>query len=73
MSKAARAVWKRKICWSHGSASVSDHFCFPSAIESAQSIRSPMWARISAGVRIVGPAWNPANSAGAPRSALPAR
>jgi hypothetical protein len=38
-----------------------------------QSNKSPMWARISAGVRVTGATRNAANDAGASRIALPPR
>src|SRR5262245_11475478 len=49
------------------------HFCAPCAIDRAQSYRSPMCARICAGVFGGSPDANVAKLAGAPRTALPPR
>src|SRR6266404_651570 len=67
------AAKKRSISAFQGRGLESLQACLPCAILSAQSNKSPMWARICAGVRVLSPMWKLEKWFGASRSALPPR
>src|SRR5690348_5729451 len=67
------AAKKRSTSALQGSDVESFQACLPLAMESAQSNRSPMCARICAGVRVLSPMWKVAKPSGAPRKAFPPR
>jgi DMSO/TMAO reductase YedYZ molybdopterin-dependent catalytic subunit len=72
-SSASSPAKKRVFSSSHGSGVELFQRCPSRASANTQSSRSPMWARISSGVRVVSAARQSANSGGAPRRVFPAR
>jgi hypothetical protein len=69
-SKRSSAAKNRATSSVHACGGSGFQTCVPSLAAMPQSSRSLMWARMSAGVRVEGPARNAANSGGAPRTAL---